>query len=578
MSLMLSGTGVSRGIAIGKVRLLHEIQPRATASHIEPDEVEAEVERVTAAMHAAITELRELQSRLESKVPGEIMSFFDSHLLMLEDATLSQPVIDLIRDQCYSSEWALALHRDDLVELFDNIEDPYLRQRSEDVENVIAKVLRRLDGSGEPHAGTGDEYVVITRTLAPADVIAHQQHGMRGLVCTHGGTMSHAAIVARGLRIPTIVAVHPALNLLQENDEVIVDGGSGMIVADPDKRSLRHYRRLRQHEKQRQKQLRALTKRPTVTRDGVKIELLANVDSPADATAARRGGAAGVGLFRTEVMYLNRDELPSEREQLDIYRRLLRSMKGAPVTVRTIDAWAGGVAQALPHHPKVPGVPALGQRGIRLCLAYPELFEPQLRAMLRASASGPLQILLPMVTNLGELREALAMIDRVRQQLVRERYNIGESVPVGLLVEVPAVALACRMFAPHIDFLAIGSNDLAQYTLAVDREDDDVQTLYDPLHPAVLRLIREVVKVGDRTDKPVVMCGELASDARICRLLLGLGLRRLSVHPSALLEVRNAILQADFSGIAKYARRALSHESPLQTQKLLDRLEEMDGG
>lgn len=571
MSLMLSGTGVSRGIAIGKVRLLHEIQPRVTASHIEAGTVDHEVQRVTDAMHAAITELRELQSRLKDKVPGEILSFFDSHLLMLEDRTLSQPVIDLIREQHYSSEWALAVHRDALMKLFDRIEDPYLHQRAEDVENVIAKVLRKLSGAREPTTGAGDAYVVVTRSLAPADVIAHREDGMRALICTHGGTMSHATIVARSLRVPSIVAVHPALELLRESDRVIVDGDSGMIVAAPDPRSLRYYKRRRRLEKQRQRELRALADRAAITQDGLEVELLANVDKLRDASKARRAGADGIGLFRTEPMFLNRDELPDEAEQLGIYRRAVRAMRGKPVTIRTMDIWPGGTAHGLPHHLKQPESPALGMRGIRLCLAHPEIFEPQLRAMLRASAAGPLRILLPMVTSLSELHEALAMIARVRDEVERS-YAVAETIPIGLLVEVPAVAIACRMFVAHVDFLAIGSNDLAQYTLAVDREDDDVQNLYDPLHPAVLRLMVDIIKTGSKAGKPVMLCGELASDPRVCRLLLGLGLRHLSVHPSVLLEVKNTILHTDVAQIAALTRQALRSENPARTEKLLERL------
>lgn len=572
MSLMLSGTGVSRGITIGKVRLVHEIQHHATASHINPRQVSSELQRVRKAMDDAISELDQLQSHLRDKLPANIMSFFNSHLMMLRDKALSQPVMELIEKNHYTSEWALAVQRDRLMSLFDRIEDPYLHQRAEDVENVIAKVLQKLSGTRDNETQRRKNYIVITRTLAPADVIAHHQDGMRGLVCTHGGPMSHAAIVARSLRIPTIVGARQALRLLREDDELILDGDTGMLVASPDSRSIRHYRDISRAEKKRQKALRAQVDKPTVSVDGVAIELLANVESTSEAAAARRAGAAGVGLFRTEVLYLNRDDLPDEKEQLQVYRRLVRAMHGKPVTVRTMDIWAGGEMRALPPHIQPPQTPALGQRGVRLCLAHPEIFEPQLRAMLRASGAGPLRILLPMITTLAELRECLDLIDDLHEQLQR-RYRVAERVPVGVLVEVPAVALACRMFAPHVDFLAIGSNDLAQYTLALDRDDDQVQSLYDPLHPAVLRLIREVVMVGERAEKPVVLCGELGSDARICRLLLGLGLRHLSVHPGALLEVRNTILQTNIADIESRARRALRHDSPAQTQRLLRKLE-----
>jgi len=576
MSLMLSGTGVSRGIAIGRVRLLHEIQPRVVASHIQPGHEKREISRLTAAMHDAITELRNLQGKLKNKVPAEIMTFLDSHLLMLEDETLSQPVIQLIRDKHYTSEWALALHRDDLVAMFEAIEDAYLRQRAEDVENVIAKVLRKLNGGKQnKKTSAGEKYIVVTRNLAPSDLIEHQHDGMRGLICSHLGDMSHAAIVARSLRIPAVTAVNLALDLLREGDEVIVDGSTGMVVAAPDTRSLRHYKNMRRMEKKRQRDLRTLTEKPTRTRDKQTIGLFANVDTPADAGAARRVGADGVGLYRSDTLFLNRDDLPDEREQLNIYRRLLRAMQGRPVTLRTMDTWPAGLSHDLSHHAPAQQA-ALGLRGIRVSLLHSEIFETQLRAMLRASTSGPVRILLPMISNVNELLLARTIVERVRTELIEDKREISPDVQLGVLVEVPASAIACRLFVRHADFLAIGTNDLVQYTLAVDREDDEVQHLYDPLHPAVLRLIAEVVAAGERAEKPVVLCGELGSDSRVCRLLLGLGLRNFSVHPASLLEVKDTILRTDISKTVSLARRALSSESRARTERLLDRLSVQD--
>lgn len=572
MSLMFSGTGVSRGIAIGRVKLLHEIQPRVVASHIRPGEVNNEISRLTSAMHSAIKELRDLQSRLQDKMPAEVMSFFDSHLMMLEDETLSQPVIQLIRENQYASEWALALHRDNLVAMFRNIEDPYLRQRAEDIENVIAKVLRKLSGATQAKTGADKEYIVVTRNLAPADVMEHQQDGMRALICSHGGNMSHAAIVARSLRIPAITGVQAALELLQEGDELIVDGVTGMIIANPDKSAIRHYRQIRRQEKQRQRDLRALRDKPTMTRDKIKVELLANVDSPTDAATARRLGAEGIGLFRSDGLFLHRDDLPGESEQLDVYRKVLRTMRGRPVTLRTMDVWPDGLGRGKPHAPRDSEQAVLGLRGIRLSLAQPELFETQLRAMLRASTIGPTRILIPMIGNVTELLAAVAAIEKVKTELLTRKRKIGTDIKIGALIEVPAAALMCRLIVPHVDYLAIGTNDLVQYTLAVAREDDNVQYLYDPLHPAVLRLIADVNACGKKAGKPVVLCGELASDPRVCRLLLGLGLRHLSVHPASFLEVKDAILRTDFSRVATLARRALNCENHTQTEKLLNRL------
>lgn len=531
-----------------------------------------EIDRLTAAMHAAITELREVQSRLKNSLPAEMMSFFDSHLMMLEDETLSQPVIELIQQNQYVSEWALAMHRDNLVAMFGGIQDPYLRQRAEDVENVIAKVLRNLGGTEKSTPGKGKEYIVVTRNLAPADVIEHQHDGMRGLICSGGGNMSHAAIVARSLRIPAVTGVQPALELLREGDEVIVDGATGMVVAMPDTKSVGLYRQMKRQESRRQRELRALRDKPTVTRDKVVIELLANVDSPHDATTARRLGAEGIGLFRSDGLFLNRETLPDEREQLGIYRRVLRTMKGRPVTLRTLDVWPDGLDRGQAHSVPDSEAAVLGLRGIRLSLAHPEIFEAQLRAMLRASTSGPTRILLPMIANVTELIAARTLIEQIRKELVHKKRNIGSDIKIGALIEVPAAALMSRLIARHVDFLAIGTNDLAQYTLAVARANDDVQYLYDPLHPAVLRLVTEVIRAGEKAGIPVTLCGELASDPRVCRLLLGLGLRHLSVHPSSLLEVKDAILRTTISKITRLARRALVSENRANTERLLDRL------
>ncbi|MBT8132140.1 MAG: phosphoenolpyruvate--protein phosphotransferase [Gammaproteobacteria bacterium] len=571
MSLMLSGTGVSRGVAIGGVRLLHQIQPRVVASHIRPGELENEVKRFKAAIHEVIGELRALQSRLEKKVPTEIMSFFDSHLLMLEDQTLSQPVIKLINENQYVSEWALALHRDRLVAMFEDIEDPYLRQRSEDVENVIAKVLKKLSGEKKKKKNGKDEYIVVTHNLAPADVIEHQHDGMRGLICTHGGQMSHAVIIARSLRIPTVTGAHPALELLHEGDQVIVDGSTGMVVAEPDERSLVHFRETQQLELERTKKLKTLRDKATVTRDQLTIELLANVESRAEAKEASRLGAEGIGLFRSEILYINREDMPDEGEQIKVYRQLLKSMNNRPVTLRTMDLWPGA-SRGLPQHLSISKHPALGLRGIRLCLTHPEIFEPQIRAMLRASTSGQLKILLPMISNLTELLTATTTIERTRQQLLKAGKKIATDIRIGVLIEVPSAALMSHTLIKHVDFLAIGSNDLVQYTLAVDREDDDVQYLYDPLNPAVLKLISMVIMAGEKAGKPVILCGELASDHRICRLLLGLGLRHLSVHPASLLEVKDVILRTDVSQIAGLAQQALECESRARMDRLLNSL------
>ncbi len=577
MSGIVSGTGVSRGIAIGPARLLHDIQPKISRREIGRDRVGREVSRFELAVELAIEDMRDAEQQLGDDDPREVHTFLDSYLMMLRDEALTQPVISLIRRHARTSEWALLRHRDTLVKLFDAVADPYLRMRRDDVDNVVQRVLQKLAGvkptSSGPRTGEGaDGYVLVTGNLAPADLILHRKDGLKGVVTRHGSALSHTTIVARSAGIPAVAAVGPPVGLIRDDDLVIVDGRTGMVLVTPDERTVRDYRRRQRAQVRRRTRLAKLKDTPAVTADGWPVDLQANIDLPEEITLARRVRADGVGLFRTESLYLNRVDLPSEQEQFEVYRNAVKRLRGAPVTIRTMDIWASSRVPGLESHVEEAAQPALGLRAVRLCLAHPELFMPQLRALLRASAYGPLRILLPMVTNVHEVEQTRQLIAQARSALSEEGKRFAPGVPLGVMVETPATALNCQPFTKCVDFLSIGSNDLAQYTLAIDRSDDAVQSLYDPVHPAVLRQIIAVIKVGQKSGVPVTICGEMAGDPTMTRLLLGLGLRALSTHPNTLLEIKDIILASDTRKLAPRARRLLYAESPAKAMTMLEHL------
>ena len=544
MSLWLSGIGVSRGIAIADVYLLRGAELDVTERALEHAQVESEVERFQTAQAVAVDQLNRVRESIPPGTPGDIAAFIDTHLLMLKDRSLVQATTDAILTDRVNAEFALKQAGDALVKVFDQMEDPYLRSRREDVEHVVARVQRALafgDVDIVPERGAIDKpAVVVSDDITPADVIVLAQQSVVAFVTEFGGPLSHTAILARSLGIPAIVGLHGARRLLREGEQVVVDGNKGQVLAAPDERALAHFRaRIDEIDRDRQ-QLQLLRDEPACSRDGVEVSLLANVELPEDLSTADRGGAAGIGLYRTEFLYMNRPDLPGEDEQYEAYARVIAAAKG-PVTMRTLDVGADKQVDSGQRQGPTPNNPALGLRAIRLCLKEPGLFRVQVRALLRASVHGQIRIMLPMISSLSELRQAKALIAQCRIALESEGHAIAEHVPVGIMIEVPAAAIAATLMAHEVDFFSIGTNDLIQYTLAIDRVDDEVNYLYDPLHPAVLRLIQMTIEAGRAANIDVAMCGEMAGDPAYTRLLLGLGLTEFSMLPSNLLEVKRAV-------------------------------------
>ena len=499
---------------------------------VPPRFVEEEVTRLETAVHTARAQLKAIRKHIPESTPADISSFIDAHLLMLQDGMICEEPVKLIRDQQCNAEWALKQQRDSIVAVFDQMDDPYLRTRRDDIDHVINRVQSLLLDESSHNADLDSRLkgcILVADDLTPADTVLMQHYGVAGFVTEFGGPTSHTSILARGLGVPAIVGLRNARRYLKDNEEVIIDGRAGTLLAEADERILRHYKSRQREEKRRIRELKTLKGKPAITIDGKTIKLHANIELPEDIPAVKKAAADGVGLYRTEFLYMNRADTPDEEEQYRAYRHMVKSLKGAPVTIRTFDLGADKQVDGITNSKPLGSNPALGLRAVRLCLRDTTLFMPQLRAIIRASAHGPVRIMIPMLSNLTELQQVKQLIDEAKLELDRQGIAYADEIPIGGMIEIPAAAIAANQFAKNLDFMSIGTNDLIQYTLAIDRANDQVATLYDPLHPAVLRLIQFTVNAAAAAGIPVNVCGEMAGDARIVPLLLGLGVEGLSM-------------------------------------------------
>jgi len=574
MSFTLHGIGVSSGVAIGHAHLVSHARLEVAHYAVPQPQVAEEAARFDAAIARVRRDLETLRDHVPAGAPAEFAAFINLHLMILNDRMLSEAPREIIAAEQCNAEWAVKVQMDALLAQFDEIEDAYLRERRADVFQVVERVLKALTGQPgyvpPPSAGPNGAVVLVARDLSPADVVQFKQHQFASFITDLGGTTSHTAVVARSLNIPSIVALHTARQLIRENDLVIVDGTQGVVIVDPDPQALAEYElRRRQFDLERQK-LKRLRNTRTETVDGVAVELHANIELPGDVTQAKENGATGIGLFRSEFLFLGRSDLPDEDEQFEAYRRAAQDMDGMPVTIRTYDLGADKSIGESEH--RMPANPALGLRAIRLCLIEPKRFLIQLRALLRASKYGRINIMIPMLATASELEQTLTLIRQAKHSLDERGIPYDPNVKVGGMIEVPAAALALGIFTRKLDFMSIGTNDLIQYTLAIDRTDDAVSHLYDPLHPAILQLIAHVLSTAERAGVPVALCGEMAGDLSLTRLLLGLGLRQYSMHSAHLLDVKQRILQTDLKRIRPLARRMLRMNDPHRLRAALEQL------
>lgn len=575
MSFTLHGLAVSQGIAIGRAHLISHATLEVAHYAIRERDVPREIARFEEALATVRNELGVLNTEASAPgTPSELSALVGVHALFLDDPLIAAVPKDLIRARLCNAEWALVQQMELLVSQFEEIDDSYLRERKHDIVQVVERVLRALLGKPRrlTKKGIDSEIVIVAHDLSPADTIQFKNLKIAGFVTDLGGSTSHTAIVARSLAIPAVVGLHHARPLVREDDLIIVDGTRGVLIVDPDARVLEEYRlRKREVELERSKLKRLKTARAT-TLDDVDISLQANIELPQDIEQVNDAGADGIGLFRTEFLFMNRDTLPGEDEQFEAYRLVAKSLAGKPVTIRTLDIGADKAARALVGTERQTPNPALGLRAIRYCLAEPQIFLAQLRAILRASNFGKVRILVPMLAHATEIAQTLAMVDQAKQQLRERRCRFDENIAIGGMIEIPAAALALGPFIKRLQFLSIGTNDLIQYLLAIDRTDEAVAHLYDPLHPAVLRLLAQVIQVARKADMPVAICGELAGDPRMTRLLLGMGLRQFSMHPTQLLEVKQQIVMADSGQLAAKVARILRLDDPERIREQVEKL------
>ena len=555
MRALLPGHGASRGSALGRarVRLPHVLD--VAEQHIRQDQIDDELARLHEAVDATRREMHSLRARLHGALAQEVGEFLDLHALLLDDPELLHGLDQLIRAGRYTADYALRLQRDRLAAVFDGMDDAYLKSRMDDLDHVIGRIHAHLHQRATDTPGVAGE-VLVSDNVAPSELAELQQQGVVAVVTAAGSALSHSAILARSLHLPLVVGNTQALQRINDGDVLLVDGSTGEVVVNPDPDDLRRYRERLRDAAREQRELGRLRSKPSRTRDGVDVALWANAESLEDVAKAHALGAAGVGLYRTEFLFLQRRELPGEDEQFQVYRDLVLGMSGRPVTIRTLDLGADkadrtGLAIGDENNP------ALGVRGVRLALAHVEVFDTQLRAILRASAYGPVRILVPMVSGREELLEVRRRLRRAGLQLRKQGHEIAGHVELGAMIEVPAAAIAFHGFVDVVDFVSIGTNDLVQYLLAADRNNEALGELYSPLHPGVLRLLRHVISIGAEHKVPVAMCGEMAGDATLAPMLLALGLREFSLHPATLLELRKAIRDSDLSDLQSRAAKLL---------------------
>ena len=578
MSFTLHGLGVSDGIAIGQAHLLSQATLEVSHLVIPPRMVEKEVARFDTAVEQVRAELEAMKIGKENS-PTDIGAFIDLHMMLLADPELSEVPKQIIRERRCNAEWAIVQQMEVLVTQFDEIDDIYLRERSFDVRQVVERVVRELVGRSShsgvkvPKGAKGETLIVVAHDLSPSDVMAFKDQHFASFVTDVGGATSHTAILARGMGIPAVLGLHNARALIRDKETLIVDGTSGVLIVNPDTRVLEEYALKKSQFEIERSKLKLLKSTRATTLDRVKVEPLANIEGPSDVAAALESGAEGVGLFRTEFIFLGRGDMPSEEEQFEAYRKAVKAMDGKPITIRTFDL--GNDKNQ--HSDEVSADrkrenPALGLRSIRLSLTEPKSFLAQLRAILRVSKLGKVKILIPMLSHAHQIDQTLALLEQAKSSLRGEGIAFNENIQVGGMVEVPAAALAIGPFLRRLDFLSIGTNDLIQYTLAIDRADEQVSHLYDPLHPAVLMLLSHIISSADKANIPVSMCGEMAGDPKLTRLLLGLGLRQFSMFSAQIPAFKQRVKQSDVSEITPIVKRILRLDEPAKIQELIDRL------
>ncbi len=566
----LEGTGIGGGIAVGRARVLEVASRDVPRRRIEPSGIAAEQLRLAQAVAQVKAELSGLAENLPEGAPTEAAALLEVHAMILDDPALSGAAREAIVEHLWNAEWALSAQAGHLAAQFEALDDAYLRERGRDVLQVADRVMRALAGLGGPLADGSEPVIFVAEDISPADMLT--MRSALGFAIDLGGITSHTAILARSMNVPAVVGLGVARTQVQDDDWLILDGDTGAVIVAPDAAVLAEYRARQAAGERERALLRGLAGVAAVTRDGQAVSLQVNIERPEEGAAAADSGASGVGLFRSEFLFMNRTELPGEDEQFEAYRQVVRAMQGRPVTIRTIDVGADKTLDSGIASGAIALNPALGRRAIRYSLAQPEVFLAQLRAILRASACGPVRLLVPMIAHHHEVDSLMRLLDRAREQLRDSGEAFDAALAVGAMIEVPAAALCASYFASRLDFLSIGTNDLIQYTLAIDRADHEVASLYDPFHPAILRLVAGTIQAARKVGRPVSVCGEMAGDPRATRLLLGMGLTEFSMHPASLLRVKREVLQADRAMLSASVARIVESDDPVHVSAAIEAL------
>lgn len=574
MSIVLHGVAVGAGVAIGRAHLVVRGMDDVPHQDLSIEEVPAEVARYEQAIKTTRRQLEQLRTDIPQNAPSELGAFISLHLMLVGDVSLSREPVDIIEAQCVNAEWALKLQTDKLSDQFDAIEDNYLRARKQDMLQVVERIFKNLIGLSTEVVTEAEDFeedtILVAHDLSPADTVFFKDSRIAAFVTDAGGPTSHTAILGRSLDIPSVIALGYARELINEDELIIVDGTMGVVIIAPDDVILKEYRRRLREFRSLRRQLNKLKNTAATTLDGINIELLGNIESANDIKALHSLGMDGIGLYRSEFFYLNRDALPTEDELYTEYADVVKKLKDKPLTIRTIDLgvdknprWFG------PSHTMNP---ALGLTGIRLCLAEPVMFRTQMRAIMRAAVLGPVRMMWPMISSVTEIQQCLTHLNTAKQQLHDRFETFDENIQVGAMIEIPSAALTVNSILKMIDFVSVGTNDLIQYTLAADRNDESVSYLYQPGHPAVLKLLLHVIRTAARLNKPVSVCGEMAGDAQYTRLLMAMGLRRFSMNANNILAVKNQIIQSDLLMLETEVQKILRNEDPDKALKLLKKL------
>ena len=564
------GISVSSGIAIGKANLVTNALMEVQRYKIKKGTIKDEIERLSQAINTVKSDLVNIKKELQKKSSNNFESFIDIHLMMLEDNNFSLNPQQIIKKEQCNAEWAIKSQLDDLLSKFDDIDDAYIKERKLDAAQVAERIIKALLGHQKQISKTQNpSNILIAHDISPADALQFKKNSYAAFITEHGGTNSHTAILARGLNIPSIVAVKNARKIINNNDTIIVDGDNGIAIINPNKQILKEYEYKKNQWIIEKKKLKKIKNIPSKTLDKKEISLMANIEDLSDVKSVLDCKASGIGLFRTEFLFMNRKELPGEQEQYETYKSIAKSMKGRTVVIRTLDSGADKTTAADKSQATNP---ALGLRAIRLCLSQPHLFITQLRAILKASAFGKIRILIPMLSSLGELKQVKLLIKRAKESLVVENIKFDNEILIGGMIEIPAVAINAEAFAAELDFLSIGTNDLIQYTLAIDRTDDSVSHLYNSIHPAILKLISNTIDAAKKFNKDVSVCGEMAGDPKLTKLFIGMGLTNFSMHPSSILTVKKQILESDATKLRSMSNKVLKQNDSEKIETLLNKI------